>query len=84
MNPEGVVSRILSRGAVSDRDLADLSLVCGRLEGDLSDLMPLLAGVIQKAVAVNILEDAKEIYGKGSPSESSLALDAVCVLLLSI
>lgn len=79
-HPDAVVARILSKNNIARQDLAELSLVCGRLKGDLSCLMPLLAGVVQRAVRVNILQDVQDLCNKHphSPSEVAKILDQVC------
>jgi hypothetical protein len=82
-HPDAVVARILSannNNVIARADLAELSLVCGRLSGDLSSLMPLLATVIQRALRVNIMTDVKDLYQDKSPSEVAKILDQVCRL----
>jgi hypothetical protein len=81
-HPDAVVARILSanNNVIARADLADLSLVCGRLSGDLSSLMPLLATVIQRALRVNIMTDVKDLYQDKSPSEVAKILNQVCRL----
>jgi hypothetical protein len=77
-HPDAVVARILSANVIARSDLAELSLVCGRLSGDLSSLMPLLASVIQRGLLVkNILHDVKDLYQDQSPSEVAKILDEV-------
>jgi hypothetical protein len=91
-HPDAVVARILSHGdnddSISRHDLAELSLVCGRLHGDLSSLMARLAPLVQRAVQVNLLQDVQNLYHHNnnnksqhhqpSPSEVAKILDQVC------
>jgi hypothetical protein len=80
--PDAVVARILSANVITRADLVELSLVCGRLSGDLSSLMPLLASVIQRGLLVkNILHDVKDLYQDQSPSEVAKMLDEVRLFL---
>jgi hypothetical protein len=83
-HPDAVVARILSANVITRSDLAELSLVCGRLSGDLSCLMPLLATVIQRGLRVNILHDVKDLYQDQSPSEVAKLLDEVCFWCCSL
>lgn len=80
-HPEAVVTRILSAGNASRRDLADLSMVYGRLSGDQSSLMQLLAGIVQRALRVNLLVDVKDLYKDQSPSDVAKMMDEVRMIV---